>query len=373
MDSYTFYPTSISAPPWSLVFFSVSSPPQSADTKHLFFKIFIILSFGNVMACPSMTLVDTVTMKNLGKENHKYGVQRLWGSFGYGVAAFIIGACVSTTYYCPDLLTSPKLMDYSLCFYAFAAFMVFALLSATRLDFTISPADDQERIPKKTNFDEATYQNGNITRCAGYFLEHLTTLKNTTNFTFLFFLFTAFFFGFKAALIKTFLFWHLKDLGGNEKLFCIMAALHCIAEVTVYFLSARLITALGHIKVLYLGFFCYFVRSFTYFLLSNPWVVLPVEIMAGITSAAVWSAMLSYVNDMSNDDNVTTMQGILQGVHWGLGYGTGEMLGGLMVSALGTGASFLILAILSLVFLFAYSASKNYSFIIDTIKYLQNK
>lgn len=373
LNSYTFYPTSISALPWSLVFFSVDNyPSQTADTKHLFFQLFIILLFGNIMACPSVALVDTVTMKNLGKENHKYGIQRLWGSFGFGVAAFMIGACLSTTRYCPDLLTRPKLIDYSMSFYAFALCMVFALLSATKLDFTVSHStDDQESTPRKTTLEEA-HQSRNNTKC-GYFLEHLSMLKHTMNFPFLFFLFTAFIFGFKAAFIKTFLFWHLKDLGGNEELFSIMAALHCIAEVTIYFLSARLITALGHIKVLYLGFFCYFLRCFTYFLLSNPWVVLPVEMLAGITSAAVWSAMLSYVNLMSNDDNATTMQGVLHGVHWGLGYGTGEMLGGLMVSALGTGTSFLLLGIISLLFLFAYSVSNNVAFIIKIMKYLQKQ
>jgi len=425
--SYKFYMSSVSSQPWPLVFLDLETTISTGqDTTQLFFHLFFILLFGNVIAAPALTIVDTHTVRKLGAESHRYGSQRLWGSLGFGLAAFIVGACVSVAHYCPGPFTESSDIDYSLCFYSFAILMSIALVVATRFGLKSGYTDElsnaenhfndsddfdmpgsaenplkagsieksackisSSQFPEKTveavamtakatNFREQRDSNKetidskdeehkanaassakSLASKTATFRDQINSLKETLDFNFLLILYSAFFFGFLAAFIKTFLFWHLKDIGGTPDLFCIIVAVHCLAEVAIYFLSSRLITLMGHIRVLYLGFTCYFIRCFTYWLTTRPWSVLPVELLAGITSAAVWSAMLSYVGQRSRANNATTMQGLLNGVHWGLGNGSGEMIGGLIVSFIGTSSCFLLLAFASLVFLVGFLVFNN--------------
>ncbi|KXJ25642.1 Major facilitator superfamily domain-containing protein 6 [Exaiptasia diaphana] len=173
------------------------------------------------------------------------------------------------------------------------------------------------------------------------------------------FLFTALYLGFLMAFIKTFLFWHLKDKGGSQLLFSIISAVNCFAEVSMYFLSARLIKKIGHAKVLYLGLICYAIRLFYYSAIPNPWMVLAVELLPGITTAAVWAACLSYVSINSGPGAATTMQCILHGVHWGLGYGAGEVIGGIMVHHYGAPFTFVFFGVVCLIMLAMYMFINN--------------
>ncbi|EDO37430.1 predicted protein, partial [Nematostella vectensis] len=294
--------------------------------------VLLLLIFGNIIASPSLSLADTVTMHNLGGDKHRYGVQRLWGSLGFGVAAFGIGALVSARGYCMgDSGDSQTVdVDYTPCFYSFAAFLSCALITSFKFNFP------NDTCPKGKTSDR------------------LYTVRSLLRGRFLMFLLVAFHFGFMIAFTKTFLFWHLKELGGTQLLFCIITAVNCIAEVTMYFLSAKLLTFITHTRVLYMGFLCYAIRAFAYYLITSPWMVLTVEILSGITSAASWAAMLAFVSENSTPGYTATFQGVIHAIHWGLGCGAGEMVGGYMVDALGTGGSFCVLGVLSLGFYFFF-------------------
>lgn len=299
------------------------------DSDKCFITLFLITFFGTLISSPSLALVDTATMQLLGTNTHKYGMQRLTGSIGWGLGASVVGASLKTTHKC-DKNRRVEVVDFIPCFYTFAGLMVTALLIATKFQFS----DDKKTEVKKVGL-----------------LVGLQALRNTK---YLMFLFTALYLGFLMAFIKTFLFWHLKDLGGPQLLFSLISAVNCFAEVSMYFLSSKLIKCIGHARVLYLGLICYSVRLLYYAIIKNPWYVLPVEILPGITTAAVWAACLSYVSKNSKPGAKTTMQCILHGVHWGLGYGAGEIIGGLLVHRLGAPATFVIFGIMSLLILLVY-------------------
>lgn len=95
-------------------------------------------------------------------------------------------------------------------------------------------------------------------------------------------------------------------------LFSIISAVNCVAEVFVYFVSSTFIRRIGHIRVLYTALVCYSLRLFYYGLLTNPWYVLAAEPLSGITTAAAWASMTSFVGLNANLESVTTLQGILQ-------------------------------------------------------------
>lgn len=63
--------------------------------------------------------------------------------------------------------------------------------------------------------------------------------------------------------------------------------------------------------------------------------------VAGITHASVWAACISYLSAAVPPALRTSAQGILQGLHLGLGRGCGAMVGGLLVGYFGTMSSFI--------------------------------
>lgn len=298
------------------------------DATSTFTSLFLITLFGTLIASPALALVDTATLQMLGKETHRYGKQRLTGSLGWGMGAFIVGASLQTTHRC-SLNKHREIVDFIPCFYVFAVMMTLGLV-----------------VSVKFNFKTRGKGGAGTTLGVG-----LVALKSPT---YVMFLFTALYLGFLMAFIKTFLFWHLKDLGGTQILFSVISAVNCVAEVSMYFLSEKLIKRIGQVKVLYLGLVCYSIRLFYYSIIRYTWLVLLVELLPGITTAAVWAACLSYVSLNSRPGAQTTMQCILHGVHWGLGYGAGEVIGGILVHHYGAPATFVTFGILCIVVLLLY-------------------
>lgn len=330
-DSQDYY-FSKSRWPWPLDFITSFEQDMyvkyKIDASKTFTSLFLITLFGTLIASPSLALVDTATLQLLGKETHRYGKQRLTGSLGWGLGAFIVGASLKTTHHC-SISKSREIVDYIPCFYVFAVLMTLGLVVSLKFRFSSS-----KKAGQSTSLSVG-----------------LVALKNPT---YLMFLFTALYLGFLMAFIKTFLFWHLKDLGGTQLLFSVISAVNCVAEVSMYFLSERLIAKIGQVRVLYLGLICYSIRLFYYSIIPNTWMVLAVELLPGITTAAVWAACLSYVSINSRPGAQTTMQCILHGVHWGLGYGAGEVIGGILVHHYGAPTTFVMFGILCIVVLLLY-------------------
>lgn len=321
---FVFVSSVVNEEPWPLVYASKEEDTlRIPSTRELFTILFIIILVSNVISSPSLALADTVTVQTLRPNVHLYGHQRLWGSVGWGIASFLVGALVTLSHHCPNPFTKPSEVNYTPCFYTFGALMLLALLISTRFKFAYESED--AKVAKDVGI--------------------IDSFKESINRKYIMFLLTAFYFGILNAFTKTFLFWHLKDLGGTQLLFSIIAAVNCFAEVSVYLISDRIITRMGHTRVIYLAAAGFTMRCLWYSFLSNPWFVLPLEFMPGITNALAWVAMLSYVNEISTSENATTHQGILYGFYRGLGYGCGEVLGGVMINFLGSGNAFMVFAL----------------------------
>lgn len=57
--------------------------------------------------------------------------------------------------------------------------------------------------------------------------------------------------------------------------------------------------------------------------------------MQGITHAAVWAACCSYIAHNTPPQLRSSAQGVLQGLHHGLGRGCGAVIGGMFVASYG--------------------------------------
>ena len=300
-----------------------------------FIYLLLVTVIGTIIAAPAQALADTATLQSLHGETHKYGRVRLWGSLGWGVGGFSVGAAVSSNYqtnHCGE-----PVIDYSPCFYVYAATMSAAFICATQLHF-----DDQTQdCPDVPEVDKLKTNN---------IFQGLKVFRSPQ---FCFVIFIAFFCGSATGFIETFLFWYLHELGGGQLLFSVINGLNCAAEVCVFFVTDKLLCFLGQINVIYLALFCYSLRFVYFYFIQSPWFVLPAELLQGITTAALWSSCVSYVGLHPGASN--TVQGILNGVYMGLGFASGGFLGGLLVHFAGMKLSFLLysLASISLLLVFA--------------------
>ena len=93
--------------------------------------------------------------------------------------------------------------------------------------------------------------------------------------------------------------------------------------------------------------------------LDNPWWVLPFELVQGVTHAAVWATCCSYITQATSLHLKSSTQGILEGLHHGLGKGGGALLGGIFINKFGTRAVYATYGILS-VFVLAFFIYVNY-------------
>jgi len=57
----------------------------------------------------------------------------------------------------------------------------------------------------------------------------------------------------------------------------------CVFEFVAYYLVDYVIRLVGHAGIMYIGLFGYAVRFVVYASIRNPWTVLPVEILQGLS------------------------------------------------------------------------------------------
>lgn len=292
-------------------------PPFVGSKSDIFVFLLAVTIVGTIISAPTNMMADTATLNSLEGETHKYGKVRLWGSLGWGVGGFSVGAAISS-----NVKTScdgDNFIDYMPCFYVYAVSMSVAFLFAT-----------QFRYKSTTSGNELG---------SSHFKECLKVLANPR---YCFVMFVAFFCGSATGFIETFLFWYLHELGGGQLLLSVVNGLNCLAEVAIFFVTDHLLACLGCINIMYMGLFLYAIRFLYFYFVSNPWAVLPAELFQGITTAAFWSACVSYVGLHPVVSH--TLQGILNGLYMGLGFASGGFLGGVLVHAVRLPQAFLIYA-----------------------------
>jgi MFS family permease len=93
----------------------------------------------------------------------------------------------------------------------------------------------------------------------------------------------------------------------------------------------------------------YVVRFLYYSQLQNPWWVLPIEVLHGLTFGVMWSAVTHFSHEIAPAGLHSTVQGIVNGLHWGLGVGSGAVCGGILYQNYGAVFTFKCGAVLSTV------------------------
>lgn len=79
-------------------------------------------------------------------------------------------------------------------------------------------------------------------------------------------------------------------------------------ELPFFFISGWLVNKMGHSNAMTMVLFAFGVRLCLYSSLSDPWWVLPIELMQGVTFALFYATMATYANIVAPHGTAATLQ-----------------------------------------------------------------
>lgn len=281
-----------------------------------FWMYFAIRVFIGVIGGTTFAMFEGAVIAILREQKADYGLQRIYGSIGGMISSPLSGLLIDYA------STGKSYTDFRPAFYLYAALKLMSgvLMLAINLEFK-SPASDVLR-------------------------DVFTVLRNIEAAA----LFIAcFVLGTAWGYIESFLFWLIQDLGGSRSLMGITITVGGIAGIPLLVLSGPIISKIGHANVLFIGFIFYAIRLCGYSLIYNPWHTLIFEALESVTLSLSFTAAVTYAAKLSTTTTDSSIQGLLGGVYYGVGKGSGSLIGGYLMKAYGTRPTYRIFAVITLI------------------------
>lgn len=234
---------------------------DKSQVDTIFLIILVVIIIGEFFSAPAVTIVDTVTLQYLGRQRDRYGLQRMWGSLGWGIAMLSVGIWIDHTHLNQIIqgvgCTLPDLKNYQIAFIVFGMLMTIALIVATqfRFDSRFGAETSEPDVKQQVEIPHVVQNTSSMEE-----VPVCPRPNNPPRFPFkdMFrllcgirygsVLFVAWFMGFGYGFVFTFLYWHLEDLKGTTTLFGVCSVLSHASELAAYFISHKLIELVGHIR-----------------------------------------------------------------------------------------------------------------------------
>lgn len=248
---------------------SISTKPMPSDqavlvydqqeVEAIFLLILLVVIIGEFFSASSVTIVDTITLQYLGKHRDRYGLQRMWGSLGWGLAMLSVGIGIDYTHTEVAIegqgCKAPEYKNYRIVFIVFGVLMTMALIVATQFRFHYAHFKQDENKRKEVeisqvdrNASNESSDNTPTSTSQSQSFSFWDLIKLLCSIQYGSVLFVAWFMGFGYGFVFTFLYWHLEDLNGTTTLFGVCSVLSHVSELTAYFFSHKLIELVGHIR-----------------------------------------------------------------------------------------------------------------------------
>ena len=292
--------------------------------------VIALLAFSSAAAVPAISvtvavyslfaaafppLIDSLNLAALGENRDRYGQQRVWGSIGYMIGAFVFGY----------ILRQSGLHGF---FYGSIACIGMVIPGLVLLNV---PHPAVQRAPW-SGFTSFLRQPGWL-----LFTTSLILIGITNN------------------ALNNFLGIYIRDQGGSEVLIGGAVALGVLAELPIMYFSPFLLRRYGSRALIATGFFFFAVRMVLYSLIPSAEWTLPLALLHGVTYTPFWVGSVTYASELAPDNLKSTVQGLLMATTQLAGVIAGP-LNGALYDTLGAGRLFQVsslLAILALVFLWA--------------------
>lgn len=281
-------------------------------TSVTFWGFVLLMSLGNIGFNVCNCMSDAICFDILGEDGQMgYGRQRVWGTIGFGISAFLAGYTVN--YWSKGEI----IKIYTPAFLLVFIFTLIDLFCCKKLDLPV------------------------MTGSADILKDIMKLLRLKPIIIFLCFATIA---GILDSFMIYFLFWYLEDLAmatncvREIKLIegLIVAAETLGGEVIFFLLSGKILKKLGFGYSFTLCFVCYALRLGLISLALNPWWVIPIELfMQGPTYALCYATIVAYASKVAPPGTSATVQGIVAGMDDGCGFAIGSLIGGILYKLFG--------------------------------------
>lgn len=131
--------------------------------------------------------------------------------------------------------------------------------------------------------------------------------------------------GMAESLMFNFMMWYLQDIGASINVMVTTVIASAFSEIPMQCITKRMIRFFGHHWVIFLSLFSYGGRFVYFSYFRNPWLIVPIELLHGLSYTAVHSACGSYAALVSLHGTEKTMKVIFSAVYHGFGMGIGGM------------------------------------------------
>eukprot|EP00096_Caligus_rogercresseyi_P011757 TRINITY_DN4734_c0_g1_i1.p1 TRINITY_DN4734_c0_g1~~TRINITY_DN4734_c0_g1_i1.p1 ORF type:complete len:792 (-),score=179.13 TRINITY_DN4734_c0_g1_i1:362-2737(-) len=284
------------------------------DPALTFWSYLLVRTTLGVLTAASLMMFEGAVMSTIQELGGDYGIQRFVGNFGAiifaplgGYLLDISNASSSTT------IAEEANRDYKSPVFVYLILKILASLMLLFIDLDFKPPG--EKILK------------GICRI----------LRNAEVVMFLLMmLFAGMFWGY----IESFLFWFLDDLKVNKFLMGLTIAVGMITSLPFLIFSGPITELIGHASVIIIGMWAYFIRLIGYSYLEDPLFVYPYEALEGFTMALMMTSSVTYVAKIGSPDTIPSIMGIMGALFFGVGKGSGALIGGVLMSLLGTRITF---------------------------------
>lgn len=315
----------------------------------------------SIMRAPVSPNVDALVISSLENKT-RYGEMRLWGAVSFGIFSLIGGLLTAVGRDPTERLSAEEqaedrtneIMGFHFVFYLHAFFSLSAgliilyvlyrhvqstdILSRLRR----TPQGQLELTPLRPNGHSDHNKDEPKVSISAALVRVFRAHPSVGIFSLVVFLS-----GFGSGVIDAFLFLRLKQLGGSGLVMGISRFITCAAEVPMFQLAGSWHHKYGTWPMLTLTQAAFLLRFTYYTFLAEPWAVLPCEVLHGLTFAVTWSVSCTYANMISPPECHSTMQALLEGLHWGFGSGMGALVGGYLYDSIGAVGLFEVSGFLS--------------------------
>ncbi|CAM9573699.1 unnamed protein product [Choristocarpus tenellus] len=294
-----------------------------------FLAVVLIETASGVSTSPTAGLINTCIIKAYGSK--LYTVQRTWGAVGGAVFGLASGFVAGTKAGFTGVIV-----------------MIAGLIIIVILSVGLLPEDNMHyhHQPNSEKQDRATELSGEGTAVAGdtSVISAIRLILGSPQIAS--FYASSFLSGAGKVIIDTFLFIRIAELGGLGMVMGFAKLMMYVGELPCMYFSGLLIEKAGFRGAMALTEVAFIIRFTYYSQLRNPWMILPVELLHGLTYALMWSVTVQYADHIAPSHLKATMQGLTCSIVKGLGGGFGAILGGFLYYKVGASLLFAYSAIL---------------------------
>jgi MFS transporter, PPP family, 3-phenylpropionic acid transporter len=275
----------------------------SAQTFWTLMALVLMLFF---VRTPIPTLIDASVMDMMRRTGGSYGRQRVWGSIGFMLAAYLFGRLIAGE-------------DLRLIFWLHAGLIG---IGCTLLGLLLPIERSTDRVNLLAGLKQMVGQPGYLSFLLAILLA-----------------------GAGLAGYVNFLSMQLRALGGSEAQIGLAWAINVVLEIPVMYMGTRWFARYRYGKLILIGFIGFIITFAGMALAATPLQFLWVLPLNGISYGIFWVAVVGYAAEAAPPGLTATSQGLVGAVQGGIGWGIGALLAGYLWDGMGGSAVFTMAAV----------------------------